>query len=242
MQKRPFFQVIPGWDQGIAGMCVSEKRRLTVPSSLAYGEQGAGELIPGGATLVFDIELLNIEEGAINPATSNIGSNSGSNSHGSGGGYGGSGYNGNAGGSFSQGFYPTNPNPGFKPNSQSRPTIPGTNIAQNIVDLIPGLGTGATFVNGINNVGSGIGNYLNQLGNNINRPINNGLNHLGINQNQNQLNNNLNQLNNNLNQRPTALANNNPLNCNNNNFNVDPSLCPNFIPQGRNSKTKLRNI
>ena len=77
---------------------------------------------------------------------------------------------------------------------------------------------------------------MNQLGNNINRPINTGLNHLGINQNQNQLNNNQNQLNNNQNQRPTALANGNPLNCNNNNFNVDPSLCPNFIPQGRNSK------
>ena len=219
MQKSPFFQVIAGWDLGIGGMCVNETRRLTVPSGLAYGTQGAGDLIPGGATLVFDIELLNIEEEVYNPATSNIGSNSGSNSHGSGGGYGGSDYTGNAGGSFNQGFNPTNQNP-YKPNSQSRPTIPGTNIAQNIIDLIPGLGTGATFTNGINNVGSGIGNYLNQVGNNINRPINNGLNHLGINQDQIQQNN-----------ANTGLANNNPLNCNNHNFNVHPSLCNNHYYQ-----------
>ena len=67
-----FSQVIKGLDFGIVGMCVGEKRRLTIPPGLAYGEQGAGDLIPGGATLVFNIELINIEEAAINRATSNI--------------------------------------------------------------------------------------------------------------------------------------------------------------------------
>ncbi len=52
-----------GWDEGIVDMCVGEKRRLIVPSDLAYGEQGAGNAIPGGATLHFDIELLDTEDG-----------------------------------------------------------------------------------------------------------------------------------------------------------------------------------
>ena len=57
-------QVIKGWDEGILGMCVGEKRKLIVPPHLGYGDQGAGDVIPGGATLNFDVELLGIEDGA----------------------------------------------------------------------------------------------------------------------------------------------------------------------------------
>lgn len=56
-------QVIKGWDEGIVGMCVGEKRKLIVPPHLGYGDTGAGDVIPGGATLHFDVELLGIEDG-----------------------------------------------------------------------------------------------------------------------------------------------------------------------------------
>jgi len=53
-------QVIKGWDQGLLNMCVGEKRKLKIPPSLGYGAQGAGGKIPGGATLIFETELLEI--------------------------------------------------------------------------------------------------------------------------------------------------------------------------------------
>ncbi|KAJ7156101.1 hypothetical protein C8R43DRAFT_999369 [Mycena crocata] len=54
-------QVIKGWDEGLVGMCLNEKRTLTIPSNMAYGSRGFGSVIPANSALVFTVELVGLD-------------------------------------------------------------------------------------------------------------------------------------------------------------------------------------
>jgi len=65
-------KVIQGWEQGILGMCVGERRKLTIPSDLAYGDRGMPPTIPAKATLVFETELVQLNKPPAAPLTDHI--------------------------------------------------------------------------------------------------------------------------------------------------------------------------
>lgn len=59
----PLYKLIPGWVEGVHLMTAGAQYKLYIPYNLAYGEQGSGEAIPGGSTLIFDLELLDVKKG-----------------------------------------------------------------------------------------------------------------------------------------------------------------------------------
>ena len=61
-------QVIVGWEEGLQGMCLGEKRTLTIPPEKGYGDRGAGNVIPPGATLIFQTELVGVNSHTYTPA------------------------------------------------------------------------------------------------------------------------------------------------------------------------------
>ncbi|KAH9259772.1 hypothetical protein BASA81_002194 [Batrachochytrium salamandrivorans] len=61
-------QVIEGWEVGMLGMCPGDIRVITIPSKMAYGEDGAGGVIPGNSALVFEVEMISINDAEAEPA------------------------------------------------------------------------------------------------------------------------------------------------------------------------------
>ena len=61
-----------GWDEGLQGLCKGAKAKLIIPSEFGYGEVGAGDKIPGGATLNFDVEVVDITDPPARPPTPNV--------------------------------------------------------------------------------------------------------------------------------------------------------------------------
>lgn len=68
-------KVIPGWERGLVGMKVGGKRTLKIPPQLAYGDQGAGDVIPPNSHLEFDVELKDIPSGAVKEKVAEMSSN-----------------------------------------------------------------------------------------------------------------------------------------------------------------------